>query len=29
METLNDEARKEAYRWYVELCRQMDELDED
>lgn len=27
-ETLNDEARKEAYRWYVELCRQMAELDD-
>lgn len=27
-ETLNDEARKEAYRWYVELCRQVAELDD-
>lgn len=27
-ETLNDEARKEVYRWYVELCRQMAELDD-
>lgn len=27
-QTLNDEARKEAYRWYVELCRQMAELDD-
>lgn len=27
-QTLNDEARKEAYRWYVELCRQTAELDD-